>query len=108
MHRANEARPVPNLRARVGGALVEHPRGEFTGTGLGRKMNNTRSPSWYRAEAARLREQAITTVDSTELRDSYLALALQYERLAAILEKGEQRAEPDVPKPRSRAGSGNG
>ena len=79
-------------------------------TGLGRKMNNTRSPGWYRAEAARLREQAITTVDSSALRDSYLALALQYERLAAILEKGERAAEEPVetPKPQPRAGSGNG
>jgi hypothetical protein len=73
-------------------------------------MNNTRSPSWYRAEAARLREQAISTVDSTALRDSYLALAIQYERLAAILEKGERAAEEpaETPKPRSTARSGNG
>ena len=71
-------------------------------------MHNTRNPKWYRAEATRCREQAIATADSAELRDSYLALALQYERLATILEKGEERAEPDVPKPQPKAGSGSG
>ena len=49
-------------------------------------MNNQRNPDWYRAEAARVRQLAIETVDSAQLRDSYLALSLQYERLAAILE----------------------
>ena len=34
------------------------------------------------------------TTDSAELRDNYLALSLQYERLAAILEKAEPAAEP--------------
>ena len=57
-------------------------------------MHNARSPHWYRAEAARLRRRAMNTVDSAELRDSYLALSLQYERLAAILEKAESEAQP--------------
>ena len=34
------------------------------------------------------------TTDSAELRDNYLALSLQYERLAAILEKAEPAAKP--------------
>jgi hypothetical protein len=51
-------------------------------------MHNARSPRWYRAEAARLRRRAVNTVDSAELRDSYLALSLQYERLAAIFREG--------------------
>jgi hypothetical protein len=36
----------------------------------------------------------MNTVDSAELRDSYLALSIQYERLAAILEKAESEAQP--------------
>ena len=42
---------------------------------------------WYRQEAARLRQKAATVEDSAELRDSYLALAIEYERLTVILEK---------------------
>jgi hypothetical protein len=41
----------------------------------------------------------MNTVDSAELRDSYLALSLQYERLAVILEKTASAADPAaVPK----------
>ena len=39
----------------------------------------------------------MNTVDSAELRDSYLALSLQYERLAAVLEKAESAADPGHP-----------
>ena len=73
-------------------------------------MNNRRSPSWYRAEATRCREQAIATADSTALRDSYLALTVQYERLAAILEKSTTAPAEEpaaIPKPQSRARSGS-
>ena len=51
---------------------------------------NTSAPRdlwWYRQEAARLHQKAATVNDSAELRDSYLALAIEYERLAVILEK---------------------
>ena len=53
---------------------------------------------------------AVATTDDARLRDSYLALALQYERLAMILEKSERAAEEPVETPKSqpRAGSGNG
>jgi hypothetical protein len=47
------------------------------------------------------------TVDNAELRDSYLALSLQYERLAAILEKSppaeESAPAPNPPNRRSTA-----
>jgi hypothetical protein len=50
-------------------------------------MNSGRDPQRYREEAAAFRKLAEASADSRELRDSYLALALQYERLATILEK---------------------
>jgi hypothetical protein len=53
-----------------------------------------RDPRQYREEAARCREQAAATLDSAQLRDSYLALAIQYERMADVLDQGEA-ARPD-------------
>ena len=50
-------------------------------------MSNSRDPRLYREEAARLRSKARAVTDSAELRDSYLALSLEYERLAKILDK---------------------
>jgi hypothetical protein len=51
-------------------------------------MTRSRDPNWYRQEAARFRQMAAAAAtDSNELRDSYLALSLEYERLAQILEK---------------------
>jgi hypothetical protein len=50
-------------------------------------MNNSRDPKRYREEAAHFREMAAAATDRAELRDSYLGLALQYERLARFLEK---------------------
>ena len=50
-------------------------------------MTNLRDPLWYREEAARYRAKAVSIDDSRELRDSYLALSLEYERLAVILER---------------------
>ena len=41
---------------------------------------------WYRQEAACVRQKARAVKNNAELRDSYLALALECERLAAILE----------------------
>jgi hypothetical protein len=49
-------------------------------------MTSMRDPRRYREQAARFREMAAAAIDSAELRDGYLALAAQYERLAALLE----------------------
>ena len=48
------------------------------------QMSNLRDPLWYREEAARYRAKAVSVDDSKELRDSYLALSLEYEKLAVI------------------------
>jgi hypothetical protein len=50
-------------------------------------MTNLRDPRRYREEAAHVRKMAAISTDSSELRDSYLALAIEYERLAQVLEK---------------------
>jgi hypothetical protein len=47
-----------------------------------------RNPSWYRQEAERVRQRAATITADDQLRDSYLCLAREYERLAATLERG--------------------
>jgi len=67
-------------------------------------MRNARDPRWYRAEAARMRVEAARANENPELRDSYLALSVQYERLAVVLEKSAagQEATP-VPKRKSRS-----
>jgi hypothetical protein len=52
-------------------------------------MNSRRNPQRYREEAARFLKLAEAATDSRELRDSYLALSIEYERLAQILEKSE-------------------
>jgi hypothetical protein len=67
-------------------------------------MRNARDPRWYRAEAARMRVEAARATENPELRDSYLALSVQYERLAVVLEKSAaaERATP-IPKPKSRS-----
>ena len=57
-------------------------------------MTDRRDPHRYREEAAHFLELARKVGDSRELRDSYLALALQYERLARIL---EERDNPGAP-----------
>jgi hypothetical protein len=61
-------------------------------------MTNFRDPLWYREEAARLRAKAVAVDDSRELRDSYLALSLEYERLAVILERANLLAGAGRPK----------
>jgi hypothetical protein len=50
-------------------------------------MRSVRDPLWYREQAARYRELGVATTDSAQLRDSYLALSFEYERLAKILEQ---------------------
>ena len=47
-----------------------------------------RNPSWYRQEADRLRQRATAITADDQLRDSYLSLAREYERLAEVLEGG--------------------
>jgi hypothetical protein len=56
------------------------------------KMPDLRSHRQYREDAAHLREKAAATADR-RLRDSYLGLALQYERLAQVLEKSADRED---------------
>lgn len=46
-----------------------------------------RSADWYRMEAARLRDKAAAVKHDAALQNSYLALALEYDRLAATIEK---------------------
>src|SRR5689334_2132021 len=72
-------------------------------------MTDFRDPLWYREEAARLRVKAVAVVDSKELRDSYLALSLEYERLAVVLDhakllSGAKEREPRVAMARCRGG----
>ena len=49
-----------------------------------------------------MRLEAARAIDNAELRDSFLALSLQYERLAVVLEKSAagQEAAP-IPNPKS-------
>src|SRR5438128_2636072 len=49
-------------------------------------MTHLRDPRRYRAQASLFRELAAAASDSAQLRESYLGLALQYERVAGILE----------------------
>jgi hypothetical protein len=48
-------------------------------------MLNLRDPRRYREDAAHFREMAAATTDR-KLRDSYLGLALQFDRLAHLLD----------------------
>ena len=49
-------------------------------------MSERRDYSWYREEARRARERAAAVNNDNKLRDSYLALAREYERLADLLQ----------------------
>jgi hypothetical protein len=62
-------------------------------------MAGLREPFRYREEAAHFLELAQATTDSCELRDSYLALAPQYERLARILEESDLRSASEFAGP---------
>jgi hypothetical protein len=48
-------------------------------------METVRDSKWYREEAAQLREKAVAA-DHEQLRESYLALAREYDRLADVME----------------------
>ena len=71
-------------------------------------MSRLRDPERYRREDDDFRKKAEAAADNRELRDSYLALAIEYERLADILEKAAPKRDPSVgqtkPKARSRRG----
>jgi hypothetical protein len=45
-------------------------------------MRARTDPSWYRQEAERLCQRAATITTDDKLRDSYLSLACEYEKLA--------------------------
>ena len=59
-------------------------------------MAGLRDPFRYRKEAAQFRARANAVTDSPLLRDSYLALATEFERLADILERGAETARKSV------------
>jgi len=56
----------------------------------------SRAAERYREAAARFRQRASAVTDDPQLRDSYLGVAIQYDRLADLLE-GKQR--PSFPAP---------
>jgi len=49
-------------------------------------MGKGRDHTWYRHEAKRLRDKAAAVKNDEALRNSYLSLAQEYERLAGTLE----------------------
>jgi hypothetical protein len=69
-------------------------------------MTSLRDPRRYREQAAYFRELAATITDSRELRDSYLALSLEYERLARILEKSAASTVGETEQPSVYVGDG--
>ena len=50
-------------------------------------MGKGRDHTWYRDEAKRLRDKAAAVKNDEALRDSYLTLASEYDRLADMLER---------------------
>ena len=54
-------------------------------------MDRTLDPGWYREEAKRLREGAAALANDDQLRDRYLRLALEYDKLADLLENRARR-----------------
>jgi hypothetical protein len=69
-------------------------------------MTSLRDPRRYREQAAHFRELAAAITDGRELRDSYLALSLQYERLARILEKTAAPTVGETQQPSVYSGNG--
>lgn len=59
----------------------------------GKRMEEAQDPNWYRQEAKRLRSVGERYAADERLRQSYLDLANEYDRLAAVLENG-QRSYP--------------
>ena len=56
-------------------------------------MSKSRDAGRYREDAARFRERAAAAADDADLRESYLAVAKEFERLADLLE-GKPAAPP--------------
>ena len=54
-------------------------------------MTKPRDHTWYRGEAKRLRDKAAAVKNDDALRNSYLSLAQEYERLADTLERRHRR-----------------
>jgi hypothetical protein len=61
-------------------------------------VKKIRGPDHYRAEAAHFLELA-TAADDARLRDSYLGLCIQYERLADVLEYSPPAEPVEPPRP---------
>jgi hypothetical protein len=55
---------------------------------------DARDPRWYRDEAKRLRERGEHANYDPSLRQSYLDLADEYDRLAEVLEKTQGPQQP--------------
>ena len=53
-----------------------------------------RDANWYAEEAERLRQKAAANKDDGPLRQSYVALAKEYEELTATLQKRHGFARP--------------
>jgi hypothetical protein len=70
-------------------------------------MPNLRGPRQYREDAAHFWEKAAGTADR-RLRDSYLGLALQYERLAQVLDKSSDRENAALDSIEPRPGQESG
>src|ERR1700730_13307310 len=69
-------------------------------------MTSLRDPRRYREQAAHFRELAAATTDSRALRDHYVSLSLEYERLARILEKTAAPTVGETQQPSVYSGNG--
>lgn len=68
-------------------------------------MTKSRDPSRYREDAARFRQRAAAASNDAELRDSYVAAAREFERLADLLER--KPTPPAAPKPAATLQTGS-
>ena len=66
-------------------------------------MSKPRTHCWYRVEAERIRARAAAVENDNGLRDSYLRLAREYERLADVLEGRPTPAADEGAPPESAA-----
>lgn len=71
-------------------------------------MSQPHDPRYYREQAARYREKAAATMDSAEFRESYMSLAVSYERLADVLEQKSLLTDKQYGLARSVAKPGTG
>ena len=81
---------APGLHAGKGPALLTDAGPDrFSGAS---KLNEPRDHTWYRGEAKRLRDKADAVQNDDALRNSYLSLAREYDRLADTLENRHRPA----------------